>query len=73
MGYGVSAHTVAYLANHYAASGTNSVCDVAIETVEQPKADLEKIGFVNFEAWIRPRFPSDFHPGWIFFTAVKPG
>jgi SAM-dependent methyltransferase len=74
MGFGASpGQTMPYAANHYAASGTNAVCDVAVESVDEPKADLQNIGFVNFEAWVRPRFPTDFHPNWIFFTAVKPG
>ena len=74
MGFGPPAdHTVPYSANHYAASGTNSVCDVTVETVEQPQADLQNIGFVDFEAWIRPPLPTDFHSNWIFFPAVKPG
>jgi SAM-dependent methyltransferase len=73
MGYGVpSPNTVPYLADHVQAHDTNRLCDVAIASPDEPKADLEKIGFTDFEYWLRPVGPGDCHPQWIFFTAVKP-
>ena len=73
MGYGgATCATAPYRANHYRAAGTNSSCDVSVHSPAEPEADLHEIGFVNFEHWIRPRFPTDFHSQWIFFTAVKP-
>ncbi len=74
MGYGVpSPHTAGYFEDFVQATGTNRVSDTAIASPEEPKSDLEKIGFVDFENWIRPVGPGDSHPEWIFFTAVKPG
>lgn len=73
MGFGVpSPATVPYYAEHVQAMETNRGCDVAISSPEQVRKDLEKIGFVNFEYWLRPVGPGDLHPQWIFFTAVKP-
>lgn len=73
MGYGVpSPNTVDYHENFYQATGTNRAKDAAIASPDQPRSDLEKIGFTDFEHWIRPCGPGDFHPQWIFFTAVKP-
>lgn len=73
MGYGVpSPLTVSYRENFFAAVGTNRLADVAISSPDEVKNDLEKIGFVAFEYWIRPVGPGDVHPHWIFFTAVKP-
>lgn len=73
MGYGVpSPSTVSYFEDYVTAVGTNRESDVAISSPDEPRADLEKIGFVNFEFWIRPVGPGDFHPNWIFFTAIKP-
>ncbi len=73
MGYGVpSPSTVSYFDDYVTAVGTNRESDVAIGSADEPRADLEKIGFVNFEFWIRPVGPGDIHPNWIFFTAIKP-
>ncbi|OHA66542.1 MAG: hypothetical protein A3C04_03625 [Candidatus Wildermuthbacteria bacterium RIFCSPHIGHO2_02_FULL_45_25] len=72
MGYGKDApDSVSYEANNYEAFTTNRGCDVRIERIEQLKKDIEKIGFQNFEYWIRPTGPGDTHPYWIFFTAIK--
>ena len=49
----------------------SSWCDTRVEDPDQIKNDLYKIGFNNFEHWIRPPGPGDNHPNWIFFTAVK--
>lgn len=72
MGYGInSPNTVDYYENNYLALETNRGCDTRIESPEQVEKDLEKIGFSNFEYWIRPVGPGDLHPNWIFFTATK--
>ena len=73
MGFGVpSPNTVSYYENYVQATSTNRGCDVAISSPDEPKKDLEKIGFVEFEYWLRPVGPGDLHPQWIFFTALKP-
>ncbi len=73
MGYGVpSPQTVDYYADNVGAETTNRGCDTAVAQPEQPRADLDEIGFTNFEYWLRPTGPGDLHPQWIFFTAVKP-
>ena len=73
MGFGVpSPHSVPYFENYIQAAETNRGCDVAISSPDEVKSDLEKIGFANFEHWLRPVGPGDLHPKWIFFTAVKP-
>lgn len=73
MGFGVpSPHTVGYYENHYQAVSTNRQCDVAVESPDQIAGDLKKIGFIEFQSWIRPVGPGDVHPNWIFFTARKP-
>lgn len=73
MGFGVpSPNTVPYAANHYAATGTNRSCDVAVSSPNEIEDDLRKIGYTTCESWIRPVGPGDVHPQWIFFTAVKP-
>jgi len=73
MGFGSpSPGTVPYEANYYAAVSTNRECDVAVSSASQVEADLAKIGFSDFESWVRPVGPGDCHPNWIFFTAIKP-
>lgn len=73
MGFGVpSPSTVGYYEDYVQATGTNRGCDVAISSADEVKKDLEKIGFTNFEYWLRPVGPGDIHPQWIFFTALKP-
>ena len=73
MGFGVpSPATVGYFENHVQAIGTNRELDVAVGSPEELKGDLERIGFVEFESWVRPVGPGDVHPNWIFVTAVKP-
>ena len=72
MGYGSPCPaTVDYYANHYDAEGTNSVCDVCIESPEQLKTDLLNIGFTDFEHTITQTGPGDRHPNWIFFSVRK--
>ena len=61
-----------YYENNYNALTTNSGHDCRIESPNQIKKDLvEKIGFKNFEYWVRPVGPGDNHQNWIFFTAIK--
>lgn len=73
MGYGVpSSNTVPYHADFVQAVGTNRACDAALASPDELKVDLERIGFKDFEYWLRPVGPSDVHPQWIFATAVKP-
>ena len=72
MGFGKnSPQTVGYYENYYNALGTNRACDTRVDSEKQIQNDLEKIGFKNFEYWIRPCGPGDMHPNWIFFTALK--
>jgi SAM-dependent methyltransferase len=61
-----------YHANHYSAGSTNSGGDVAVSDPGELDEDLKKIGFVNFEYWIRPPGPGSDFPNWIFFTCLKP-
>lgn len=73
MGFGSpSPLTVGYFEDNFSAVATNRGCDTEISTPDEPRQDLENIGFENFEYWIRPVGPGDFHPSWIFFTATKP-
>jgi SAM-dependent methyltransferase len=73
MGYGVpSPNTVGYYENHVTATDTNRALDAAVSSPDELKKDLEQIGFISFEHWIRPTGPGDIHPYWIFFTALKP-
>lgn len=73
MGFGSpSPHTVGYYENYVQASGTNREYDVAISSPNELAGDLKKIGFIEFESWIRPTGPGDTHPNWIFATAIKP-
>lgn len=72
MGFGVpSPSTVPYYADFVAAPGTNRASDVAIRSPDEIRDDLKKIGFTNFEYWIRPVGPGDVHPNWIYFMATK--
>jgi SAM-dependent methyltransferase len=72
MGYGAAApQAVAYEEDYYNALATNRGCDTMITSPDQPRRDVEKIGFHSFAYWIREVGPGDTHPHWIFFTAVK--
>ncbi len=43
-----------------------------VEDPEYLRKDLEKIGFKNFEFWLRPPVPGETaHKHWIFFQATK--
>lgn len=71
MGYGQDApNSVPYEADNFNAMTTNRGCDTRVESSDKIKNDLERIGFSDFEYWIRPT-NLDSHPNWIFFTAKK--
>ena len=73
MGFGKNSPlTVGYYENYYQADATNRACDVCISDVSHLQNDLISIGFINFEHYILPVGPGDFHPYWIFFNAQKP-
>ena len=73
MGYGTpSPASVGYFENNFGAEGTNRSCDTQIAHPSEPKSDFDKIGFSDFEYWIRPVGPGDSHPNWIYMTATKP-
>lgn len=73
MGYGSpSPMTVGYFEDNFSAEATNRSCDTEISDVSEPMSDFSRIGFVNFESWIRPVGPGDIHPSWIFLTGTKP-
>jgi ubiquinone/menaquinone biosynthesis C-methylase UbiE len=72
MGYGVpSPMTVDYYDDNYEALTTNRGCDTNISDYTQIEKDLINIGFKNFQYYIRPTGPGDWHPNWIFFNAQK--
>lgn len=72
MGYGKdSPATVDYYDNNYDALCTNRGCDTSVINHTQIRDDLIKIGFKNFNYYIRPTGPGDCHPNWIFFNAQK--
>ncbi|WP_428153194.1 class I SAM-dependent methyltransferase [Brevundimonas sp.] len=71
MGFGWSDGKASYYDNHYEATTTNSGHDTMVENTDFLEDDLNKIGFVNFQCWIRPPVPGDSHPYAIFFMAVK--
>jgi len=67
-----------YFENKTDAKSTNGNTDVCVESPDQIKSDLDKIGFTKFSYNIRltgPRPPFSArggHPNWIFFRAKKP-
>jgi ubiquinone/menaquinone biosynthesis C-methylase UbiE len=71
MGFGVSPGKAGYYDNVYDATRTNSGHDTMVEDADYVDLDLKRIGFNNFEYWVRQRGPGDSHPYWIFFTACK--
>ena len=60
-----------YYDDLYNAEGTNGWSDTMVTDVNQVASDLDKIGFRNFVANIRPVGPGDKHPNWIFFRGQK--
>jgi ubiquinone/menaquinone biosynthesis C-methylase UbiE len=72
MGFGPNhPRSVDYYENYYDANTSNGGMDTRIEDPNQLKDDLEKIGFKNFNFYIRPVGPGDSHNNWIFFNAEK--
>jgi ubiquinone/menaquinone biosynthesis C-methylase UbiE len=72
MGYGPDkGDAYDYFANEYELTTTNGNADVKVESPDQLKGDLTKIGFKNFTYEIRPVGPGDNHSNWIFFKAQK--
>jgi ubiquinone/menaquinone biosynthesis C-methylase UbiE len=72
MGFGSpSPMTVGYYENYYDAEGTNRMCDVCVENIEQLTTDLFNIGFKDFEYKITKVGPGDCHPKWIYFNCIK--
>ena len=66
--------SVEYYENYYDAPETNRACDVRVESPEQLRKDLEKIGFSNFEFAIDSAPPGsdlDRHGRAIYFRAKK--
>jgi ubiquinone/menaquinone biosynthesis C-methylase UbiE len=63
---------VSYFENYYEAKGTNSVCDVRIQSEETILKDLASIGFVNLSSQIRDSFSDSGHPKWIYVKCYKP-
>lgn len=71
MGYGNVPNSVGYAENDWNALETNGGRDTRVESSEELRNDLEKIGFKNFEYWIRPSGPGGAWKQWIFFAAIK--
>lgn len=72
MGFGSnSPKSVGYYDNNVGATDTNRGCDTRVENSDELEQDLHRIGFKDFDFWIRPTGPGDTHPYWIYFTAVK--
>lgn len=72
MGYGKGAiNSINYDGDDFKALKTNSGRDTRVESPDEIQRDLEKIGFKNFESWIRPPGPGGHQKNWIFFTAIK--
>ena len=77
MGYGQGLESplgprVSYFENHYTANGTNSACDVRIQSEDEIIKDLESIGFTNIKTEIRESYSDNGHPQWIYIKAYKP-
>lgn len=73
MGFGnIHPLGVKYFDNYLDAQATNGHQDVMVENTDDVKADLEKIGFSNFEFDLRSTGPGDNrHSNWIYFRAQK--
>ena len=72
MGFGPNhPRSVDYYENYYDANTSNGGMDTRVEDPNQLREDLEKIGFKNFNSYIRPVGPGDSHNNWIFFNAEK--
>jgi SAM-dependent methyltransferase len=76
MGYGHGLESqlgprVSYFENHYDAPGTNSMCDVRIQSEEEVIKDLESIGFVDIKTEVRESYSDSGHPQWIYVKCYK--
>ena len=63
---------VSYFENYYDATGTNSVCDVRIQNIEDVVNDLIEIGFTNITTEVKESYSDSGHPQWIYIKAYKP-
>lgn len=72
MGFGGSSRSyVGYYENFSEAPGTNGACDVSVMDASELLQDLLPIGFEDFNSYIRPTGPGDFHKNWLFFNAKR--
>ncbi len=71
-GSGKGARSVDYFADNWSAMNTNSWCDARVESPDQPRLELETIGFVDFRCSIGSCGPGDQHTNWIYFSARRP-
>lgn len=60
-----------YYDNSYNASGTNADHDVRVQSEDEIKNDLAKIGFVDIETTIASPFSDFGHPNWIYVKCKK--
>ena len=76
MGYGneilSTENRISYFENHYDANGTNSVCDVRVQNIEDIIKDLQEIGYTNITTEVRESYSDNGHPQWIYVKAYKP-
>ena len=77
MGYGDGLESsigqrVSYFENYYNATGTNSICDVRVQSEDEIISDLMQIGFVNITTEIKNSYSDDGHTHWIYVKAYKP-
>lgn len=75
MGYGPTVPSIVMTVGYHENNkntASMSRCDTRVESPDDLKNDLLKIGFTDFEYTIRPVGPGDGHPNWIFFSAKKP-
>jgi SAM-dependent methyltransferase len=77
MGYGDGLESsigprVSYFENYYNAPGTNSICDVRVQSEDEIISDLMQIGFVNITTEIKNSYSDDGHTHWIYVKAYKP-
>ena len=76
MGYGKeilsTENRIPYFENHYDANGTNSVCDVRVQNIEDIIKDLQEIGYTNITTEVRESYSDNGHPEWIYVKAYKP-
>jgi SAM-dependent methyltransferase len=76
MGYGSGLESelgprVSYFENYYDAPGTNSMCDVRIQSQEEIIKDLESIGFVDIKTEVMESYSDSGHPQWIYVKCYK--